>query len=118
MFDAAVESASPSAAVLRNLPPKPSGRCIVIGAVKASAAMAAALNAAWPDVASKLTSFPAFRAWKWIGRRVDLRQSRRKTVSLIFRLQSESGHRRRRTSRASWRSLPASPRPRFPITRS
>lgn len=51
MFDAAVESASPSAAVLRNLPPKPSGRCIVIGAGKASAAMAAALNAAWPDVA-------------------------------------------------------------------
>ncbi len=50
MFDAAVESAAPSAAVLRNLPPKPAGRCIVIGAGKASAAMAAALDAAWPDV--------------------------------------------------------------------
>ena len=50
MFDAAVESAAPSAAVLRNLPPKPAGRCIVIGAGKASAAMAAALDTAWPDV--------------------------------------------------------------------
>jgi hydroxypyruvate reductase len=50
MFDAAVESAAPSAAVLRNLPPKPKGRCIVVGAGKASAAMAAALDAAWPDV--------------------------------------------------------------------
>ena len=46
MFDAAVESAAPSAAVLRNLPPKPAGRCIVIGAGKASSAMAAALDAA------------------------------------------------------------------------
>ncbi|GGG17661.1 glycerate kinase type-2 family protein [Rhizobium wenxiniae] len=50
MFDAAVESAAPAAAVLRNLPPKPAGRCIVIGAGKASAAMAAALDAAWPDI--------------------------------------------------------------------
>jgi hydroxypyruvate reductase len=50
MFNAAVESAAPSAAVLRNLPPKPAGRCIVIGAGKASAAMAAALDTAWPDV--------------------------------------------------------------------
>ncbi|WP_377299215.1 glycerate kinase [Rhizobium sp. SGZ-381] len=50
MFDAAVESAAPSTAVLRNLPPKPAGRCIVVGAGKASAAMAAALDAAWPDV--------------------------------------------------------------------
>lgn len=50
MFDAAIESAAPSAAVLRNLPPKPAGKCIVIGAGKASAAMAAALDAAWPDV--------------------------------------------------------------------
>lgn len=50
MFDAAVESANPRKAVLRHLPPKPAGRCVVVGAGKASAAMAAALDAAWPDV--------------------------------------------------------------------
>jgi len=36
--------------MLANLPEKPRGRCIVVGAGKASAAMAAALDAAWPDV--------------------------------------------------------------------
>ncbi|WP_327206021.1 glycerate kinase [Rhizobium beringeri] len=50
IFDAAVESASPQRAVLENLPDKPKGRCIVVGAGKASAAMAAALDSAWPDV--------------------------------------------------------------------
>ncbi|MCJ8521419.1 hydroxypyruvate reductase [Pseudorhizobium tarimense] len=50
MFHTAIESAAPSAAVLHNLPPKPTGRCVVVGAGKASAAMAAALDAAWPDV--------------------------------------------------------------------
>lgn len=51
IFDAAVASAAPGPAVMRHLPEKPKGRCIVIGAGKASAAMAAALDAAWPDVA-------------------------------------------------------------------
>jgi glycerate 2-kinase len=50
IFDAAVTSADPGAAVLRHLPEKPKGRCVVIGAGKASVAMAAALDAAWPDV--------------------------------------------------------------------
>ncbi len=50
IFDAAIESAAPAPAVLKNLPDKPPGRCIVIGAGKASAAMAAALDSAWPDV--------------------------------------------------------------------
>lgn len=50
IFDAAVASADPGAAVSRHLPEKPLGRCIVVGAGKASAAMAAALDAAWPDV--------------------------------------------------------------------
>src|SRR6478672_12993760 len=50
VFDAAVESAAPGPAVLRHLPEKPRGRCIVVGAGKASAAMAAAVDAAWPDV--------------------------------------------------------------------
>jgi glycerate 2-kinase len=50
MFDAAVASADPGAAVLRHLPEKPRGRCVVVGAGKASVAMAAALDAAWGDV--------------------------------------------------------------------
>jgi hydroxypyruvate reductase len=50
VFDAAVASADPGAAVLRHLPEKPKGRCVVIGAGKASVAMAAALDAAWGDV--------------------------------------------------------------------
>lgn len=50
IFDAAVASAAPGPAVLRHLPAKPAGRCVVVGAGKASAAMAAALDAAWPDV--------------------------------------------------------------------
>ena len=50
IFDAAVASAAPGPAVVRHLPDKPKGRCIVIGAGKASAAMAAGLDAAWPDV--------------------------------------------------------------------
>lgn len=50
IFDAAIGSAAPAPALLSNLPDKPRGRCIVVGAGKASAAMAAALDAAWPDV--------------------------------------------------------------------
>jgi glycerate 2-kinase len=50
IFDAAVASADPGAAVLRHLPEKPRGCCVVIGAGKASVAMAAALDAAWLDV--------------------------------------------------------------------
>lgn len=50
MFDAGISSAVPGPAVVRNLPEKPRGRCIVVGAGKASAAMAAAVDQAWPDV--------------------------------------------------------------------
>jgi hydroxypyruvate reductase len=50
MFDAAVASADPARAVVRALPAKPRGRCVVVGAGKASAAMAAGVDAAWPDV--------------------------------------------------------------------
>jgi hydroxypyruvate reductase len=52
VFDAAVAAADPAVVLARHLPPKPvSGRCVVIGAGKSAAAMAAALEAAWPDVA-------------------------------------------------------------------
>ncbi|WP_347116463.1 glycerate kinase [Leclercia sp. S52] len=47
---AAVKSADPHEALISALPEKPRGRCIVVGAGKASSAMAAALEAAWPDV--------------------------------------------------------------------
>lgn len=50
IFDAAIASADPRMTIARALPAKPKGRCIVIGAGKASAAMAAGLDAAWPDV--------------------------------------------------------------------
>ncbi len=36
-----------------HLPPKPAGRCVVVGAGKSAATMAAALEAAWPDVAMR-----------------------------------------------------------------
>ncbi|MEN3349974.1 MAG: glycerate 2-kinase [Bradyrhizobium sp.] len=50
IFDAAVASADPKLTIAGALPAKPKGRCIVVGAGKASAAMAAGLDAAWPDV--------------------------------------------------------------------
>ncbi|NDL65831.1 glycerate kinase type-2 family protein [Acerihabitans arboris] len=50
LFNAAIKSADPHAVLLDALPEKPRGKCIVVGAGKASAAMAAAIETAWPDV--------------------------------------------------------------------
>jgi glycerate 2-kinase len=50
LFDAAVRSADPRVVLARHLPEPPRGRCIVVGAGKASALMAQAVEAAWPDV--------------------------------------------------------------------
>ena len=47
LFDAAVASAQPARVLARHLPAPPSGRTIVVGAGKASAAMAEALEAHW-----------------------------------------------------------------------
>ncbi len=47
MFDAAVAAASPMVRIPAFLPPKPKGRTIVVGAGKASAEMARAVEAAW-----------------------------------------------------------------------
>lgn len=56
MFDVAVAAADPRRVLARHLPPKPtSGRCIVVGAGKSAAVMAAALEDAWPDVAMEGT---------------------------------------------------------------
>src|SRR6516164_7107468 len=47
MFDAAVAAASPALCVPEHLPRPPNGRTIVVGAGKAAAAMAAAVEANW-----------------------------------------------------------------------
>lgn len=48
MLDAAIEAALPERIVPAHLPPPPRGRTIVLGAGKASAAMAKAVEAHWP----------------------------------------------------------------------
>ncbi|MDH6295393.1 glycerate 2-kinase [Agrobacterium fabrum] len=50
IFMAAVASADPAKVLQQHLPSPPKGRCVVVGAGKASAAMAAALEEAWPHV--------------------------------------------------------------------
>src|SRR5471030_333306 len=54
MFSAAIEAAQPSHCVPPHLPAVPKGRLIVIGAGKASAAMARAVERHWPGPLSGL----------------------------------------------------------------
>lgn len=54
LFAAALAAADAGAACLRHLPPPPRGRTVVVGAGKAAAAMAAALDAVWPGPLSGL----------------------------------------------------------------
>src|ERR1700678_2014433 len=49
MFEAAIAVASPDKAVPANLPEPPKGRTVVVGAGKAAASMARAVEAHWPD---------------------------------------------------------------------
>ncbi len=49
LFDRAVAAADPKLCVPRHLPPRPRGRIVVVGAGKASAAMAAAVEARWGE---------------------------------------------------------------------
>jgi len=52
IFDATVAAADPRVVLARHLPARPkSGRVVVVGAGKAAAVMAAALEDAWPDIA-------------------------------------------------------------------
>jgi hydroxypyruvate reductase len=51
LFGAALRAADPRLVLPPALPEKPRGRCIVVGAGKAAALMAQAVDAAWPDVA-------------------------------------------------------------------
>jgi glycerate 2-kinase len=54
MFDAAIASAQPAACIPAHLPAAPRGRTLVIGAGKASAAMARAVEDHWPGPLSGL----------------------------------------------------------------
>lgn len=54
MFDAAIAEADPGKAIPGNLPEPPRGRTIVVGAGKASAAMAHAFERSWPGELSGL----------------------------------------------------------------
>ncbi|MDB5558787.1 MAG: glycerate kinase [Enterovirga sp.] len=54
LFEAAVASAQPARVIARHLPEPPRGRTLVIGAGKASAEMARALEAHWPGELSGL----------------------------------------------------------------
>lgn len=47
LFDAAVAAADPEKALAAHLPPRPSGRTVIVGAGKGSAQMAAALERLW-----------------------------------------------------------------------
>ena len=48
MFEAAIASAQPARCIAAHLPAPPRGRLIVVGAGKASAAMARAVELKWP----------------------------------------------------------------------
>ena len=54
MFDTAIEAAQPSHGVPPLLPARPKGRLVVIGAGKASAAMAKVVEEHWPGELSGL----------------------------------------------------------------
>ena len=50
MFTAAIASADPAHVLRDHLPEPPTGRCVVVGAGKAAASMALAVEDAWPQV--------------------------------------------------------------------
>ncbi len=58
MFFAAVRSAHPGEGIKALLPVRPTGRVVVVGAGKASAKMAKALEEAWPSPLSGLVAVP------------------------------------------------------------
>ncbi|MGB4061526.1 MAG: glycerate kinase [Burkholderiaceae bacterium] len=61
LFDAAVAAAQPALCLPPHLPPPPKGRTVVIGAGKASAAMAAALEAHWAGPTDRLSGLVVTR---------------------------------------------------------
>lgn len=78
IFDAAVKAAMPQICVPPNLPPPPRGRTIVVGAGKASAAMARAVEDHWPgaDGADALSGVVVTRYGHAVEcRRIDIREA-------------------------------------------
>jgi len=77
LFDVAVARAQPAQVLPAHLPPPPKGRTVVVGAGKASAAMALALESAWPGDAP-LSGLVVTRygyvppAWREQPRRIEL----------------------------------------------
>ncbi|MGE0072690.1 MAG: glycerate kinase, partial [Thiomonas sp.] len=77
LFDVAVARAQPAQVLPAHLPPPPKGRTVVVGAGKASAAMALALESAWPADAP-LSGLVVTRygyvppAWREQPRRIEL----------------------------------------------
>ena len=61
MFDAAIASAQPALCIPAHLPAPPAGRLVVIGAGKASAAMAQAVEAHWQGPESQLAGLVVTR---------------------------------------------------------
>jgi glycerate 2-kinase len=61
MFDAAIASAQPALCIPPHLPAAPKGRLVVIGAGKASAAMARAVEDAWPGPKTQLSGLVVTR---------------------------------------------------------
>jgi len=62
LFDTAVARAQPAQVLAPYLPPPPLGRTVVVGAGKAAASMAAAVDALWPadaPFAEAVNYFPA-----------------------------------------------------------
>jgi len=55
LFDAAVAAAKPARLIAGRLPPLPQGRTVVVGAGKAAAAMAAAVERLWPGPPDRLS---------------------------------------------------------------
>lgn len=76
LFDAAVAAAAPALCVLPHLPPPPAGRTVVVGAGKAAAAMARAVEAAWPSDAP-LTGLVVTRYGHGVGmlRRIEVTEA-------------------------------------------
>lgn len=79
LFAAAVRSALPSANMAQWLPPPPRGRTLVLGAGKASAAMAQAVDALWPAdaplsgcVVTRYGHTPALPTAERLRQRIDI----------------------------------------------
>mgnify|MGYP001237764383 CR=1 FL=1 len=61
LFDAAVEAAAPGRCLPPYLPAAPAGRCVVVGAGKAAAAMACSVEESWPGGAGDLSGLVVTR---------------------------------------------------------